>query len=363
MIRVRTVSADRLTAEEVARWSELQRADEMLNSPFFRPEFTQAVASVRPGIEVAVLEENGQPVGFFPYQHERRGVARPVGWTLCDFQGLIAEKGVTITGNQLIRACGLKAWHFDHMIPSQKPFERHQRSQADSPYMDLSRGFDAYKQQRRQAGVREIQKLPRKWRKMEREVGPLRFEPNVPDGKIMDLLIDWKRQQYRRIRSVDHLTPRWTVELLHRIMSRSDEALSGMLSVLYINEQVLGIHFGMRSYDVLHSWVPAYDGNFYKFSPGLQLLLRLAEAAPALGLSRIDLGRGSEPYKQCFKSGATPVAEGSVDLRPVTRIVRRTWLGTRDLVRASPLRGTAQHMVRSARSWFVHGPRSSEPAV
>ena len=39
-----------------------------LDNPFFRPEFTQAVAAVRDDVEVAVLEIQQQPVGFFPYQ-------------------------------------------------------------------------------------------------------------------------------------------------------------------------------------------------------------------------------------------------------------------------------------------------------
>ena len=85
-------------------WSQIQRDNEELASPYFRPEFTQAVASVRGDVEVAVLEDHGEIVGFFPYQRGRGGVARPVGGRLSDFQGVVARKGVALDASACCKA-------------------------------------------------------------------------------------------------------------------------------------------------------------------------------------------------------------------------------------------------------------------
>jgi hypothetical protein len=69
----------------------------------------------------------------------------------------------------------------------------------------------------------------------------------------------------------------------------------------------------------------------------LVLWLEVAKAYSELGVQRLDLGKGPEQYKTHLMSGAIDVAEGSVDLRPITRIVQRNWCRARDWVRNSPL--------------------------
>ena len=49
-------------------------------------------------------------------------------------------------------------------------------------------------------------------RKLEREVGPLRFVPDSDDDRLVNVTVEWKRAQYQRIRSVDHLEQPWTRE-------------------------------------------------------------------------------------------------------------------------------------------------------
>ena len=134
-----------LTPEHLAAWADIQRADAALDSPYFRPEFTQAVAAVRGDVEVGVLEEGGEPVGFFPFQRGRRNVARPVGGMMSDFHGVVVRQGVAWDPRQLLRGCGLSAWHFDHLIAAQEPFRPHHWSVAPSPYIDLSQGWEGYR--------------------------------------------------------------------------------------------------------------------------------------------------------------------------------------------------------------------------
>ena len=59
-MQIRTATLKQLTSEEVATWSSIQRDEPELASPFFRPEFAQAVGSVRNDVEVAILEDAGR---------------------------------------------------------------------------------------------------------------------------------------------------------------------------------------------------------------------------------------------------------------------------------------------------------------
>ena len=142
-MKTTVIPASELSPAQVDAWSQIQRDNAELASPYFRPEFTQAVAPVRGDVEVAVLEEGGEMVGFFPYQRWRGGIARPVGGRLSDFQGVVVRTGVAWNAEQLLRSCRLKAWHFDHLLASQEPLRPYHWLVEDSPYVDLSGGFSA----------------------------------------------------------------------------------------------------------------------------------------------------------------------------------------------------------------------------
>jgi CelD/BcsL family acetyltransferase involved in cellulose biosynthesis len=107
---------------------------------------------------------------------------------------------------------------------------------------------------------------------------------------------------------------------------------------------------------VLHYWFPAYDTEFSQFSPGSVMLMELAQAANPAGISRIDLGRGSEQAKTTVMSGATPVADGLVDRRPLVGWAREQWVRTRERFRQSALRRRLEwplRITRPVREWMA----------
>lgn len=356
-MQIHVIPGRQLAGETVACWSALQQADPALASPFFRPEYTQAVAALRPGVEVAVLEDRGQPVGFFPYQRNRPGVAGPVGGKLCDFQGLILRQGVTVSAEQLLRGCRLNAWHFDHLLASQDTLRPYHGVVADSTYVDLAQGFDAYQAEQRRRGSLAIPKTMQKARKASRELGPLRFELHTADREVLQTLITWKVQQYHQLRDVDYLAPDWTRALLGAVVNMRDEAFCGMLSALYVGDRLAAVHLGIRSHGVLHAWFPAYDSALSAYSPGLIFWIELMRACAAANIRRIDFGTGDQRFKTSFMSGAEPLAEGSVDLRRWNRSLKRTWLYARDWIRSTPLRTPARvpaRVFRRLQAWFDH---------
>jgi CelD/BcsL family acetyltransferase involved in cellulose biosynthesis len=353
-VSVITVPAGDLSAGHVRDWERWHREDPSLCSPFFHPEFTRHVAAVRSNVEVAILEEQGETIGFFPFQRGDGGVGGPIGESLCDFQGVIARPGAVFAAEPLIRGCGLNAWHFHHLLASQRPFRKHHYGEAPSLYMDLEGGFQAYCNERAKAGSQQIRKAMQKARKIGREVGEIRFEPHTTCPEVFETLIRWKVAQYYRIEAINYLAPDWTRELLRRVAALDDPAFCGMLSAMYFGDRLAAVHLGLRSGPTLHAWFPAYNPELADYSPGLILFVKLAEAAESQGIRRIDLGRGTERFKVSLGSGAVSVAEGSVDLRFVARSLRHGAHSFFGWLRTSPLRTPARAASRLAprlRKW------------
>lgn len=337
-MNIRVLNADALTPEQIAAWADIQESAWAFDSPCFRPEFTQAVAAVRGGVEVAVLEDGGRPVGFFPFQRGRRNVARPVGGKMSDFHGVIVRDDVAWEPRQLLRECRLRAWHFDHLIAAQGPLHPFHWRVAPSPYIDLSRGWESFEAERLAGHKKWFKGALRKSRQAERKAGSLRIETDCRDPSVFQSLVAWKVWQYQKKGAHNVLGLGWTTALLERVLAARDEGFSGLMSALYFGDVLAAVLFSMRSHGVVHSWFSAYRPDFAPLSPGLVFWLELVKVYSALGVRRLDLGKGPEEYKTHLMSGAIDVAEGSVDLRPLAGTARRVGWRTYEWARRSPLR-------------------------
>ena len=302
---------------ELAAWHAMQRDTPALASPFLSPEFAVAVGTFRPGARVAVLADGGHPAGFFPFEKRRWGVGEPIGAGLSDCQGLVHVPGLEWDPRQLLRACGISVWNFDHLIAGQQPFERYQAATAASPVIDLTDGFEAYHAMLRARSRQLSANVARKARKMGREVGEVRFELDSRDACALRTFMYWKSEQYRRTGRADRFDKRWIVELIDLLFSIRSDAFSSQFSCLYAGDELVAAHFGLRSQHVLADWFPAYATGFGSYSPGLIMHLRLAEEAAESGIRQIDLGKGAKRYKEALKTGDLFVGEGIVTGRSV----------------------------------------------
>jgi len=354
-VNIRNVTFDQLTDAEVAAWSAIQRNNVAFASPYFCPEFTQHVAAVRAGVEVAVLEKGGVPVGFFPFQRRSFNAGHPIGRGVCDFEALIAPPDIECDPLELLRACGLSSWRFDHLVPVHSSFQRFTWSSADAHYIDLSDGFDAYIA-RRPNGGSLMKRCRQKRRNLERLVGPIRFERHVSDRAVLETCIQWKVEQYRRKGIVNIFNYPWIAKLLHSILPCQGEDFASAMPVCYAGDQIAAINFGMRYGDVFHSWFTAYNPDLASFSPGMLHWIEIMKAAESLGIRRISLGTGEEPYKSRLTSGADRVMQGCVDSHPAVFTARRTWRQTRQFIKASPLRAAARvpaRIVHRIATWMT----------
>lgn len=315
--RYHLISAKDLDAGLLHAWRTVQTAQTVFHSPYFCPEFTMAVAAVRHDVRIVVIECDGRPVGFFPHQRSSWGRGRPVGGPLSDYHGVIAEPGADWSVAALMRAARLSVWPFDHLVGEVERFAEYRVARSTSPQIGLRDGYAAYVRGRRDAGSDYIPKTEGLARKLGREVGELRFTFNDTTEEALSQLLAWKRAQYLMAKTTDVFGRPWTGQLLRNIAATQTPEFAGVCSVLRAGGRIVAAHMGMRSRSSLHYWFPAYDPELAKFSTGIILLLRMAEAAADAGLQSVDLGKGDSQYKQRLMTGAAALSEGRVCLPSV----------------------------------------------
>jgi CelD/BcsL family acetyltransferase involved in cellulose biosynthesis len=320
---IRVVRPGELSSADIDSWRSMQSSASPFANPFLSPEFTIIAGEFRPNARVAVLSEGSSIIGFFPFERYRSGVGMPIAAGLTDCQGLVHVPEAQWDPRELLRACHLAAWQFDHLLDGQRPFERYRTAIRPSPFIDLTDGFDSYHEKLSFQSPQFCRNLERKERKLVRESGHLRFIPDSRDESVFHALLAWKSLQYRRTGQVDIFTRPWVAGLVEALFSCRSGSFGGLLSVLYADEVPVAAHFGLLGGQVLAHWFPAYDIRFSKYSPGLIMHMRMAEFTPSVGVRIIDMGTGMQRYKEELKSGDLFVGAGIVTRKSLLSAAHR----------------------------------------
>jgi len=313
-----------LSAGELAAWREMQRADRSLANPFMAPEFALAVAAVKPQARVAVLRSAGgsEPVGFLPFERGPLGLGRPIGAGVSDAQGVVHRPGASWDHEQLLAACGLAVLEFDHLVDGQ--FGGSVRRQEPSPVIDLSDGFDAYVEHRREQS-RSFRRAMARHQALERDFAGLRFEWHSSAPDAFAALTAWKSAQYRRTGRADRFARPWIRELAQRLMQTRADGFRGVLATLRVDGRPIAVQACLASDSVLALWFPAFDPAFARYSPGNLLRLRLARAAAERGIGLLDFGKGWSAHKELLKTGELRVGEARIERRGARAAVHRLY--------------------------------------
>jgi|WetSurMetagenome_2_1015567.scaffolds.fasta_scaffold69545_2 CelD/BcsL family acetyltransferase involved in cellulose biosynthesis len=354
-VGARTIRPRDLEPQHLETWRRLQCAHVELDRPFFCPEYIRVLGEVRDDVEVAVIERDGAAQGFFPFQRVSPRVAAAPGRRLCDFEGLVAPPDLEVDPVALLADCGLRAWRFAHLLGGPSSLEPWQAARVASPTVDLSSGYEGYLADRRAAGVHWVSQLPRKTRKLEREVGPLRFEYDARDPGVSAQVFAWKASQRERTLTDDPLQHAWMRQVMERLLECREPGFSSVVSALYAGPHLIAGHVGLKSRRTLHLWFPSFDLAYERYSPGLLMMTALIRAAAEAGLTRVDLGKGDDRYKLSLATGAVAVAEGCVDTRPFRGWVSRAFYAGRGRYRGTALehvlRGPKRRLRRLLRRW------------
>ncbi|MGX1310102.1 CelD/BcsL family acetyltransferase involved in cellulose biosynthesis [Streptomyces calvus] len=310
--RILVVRPDELGPGELKTWRELRAESGAPGNPFLDPAFTTAVGQVSPAARVAVLQDDGTPVGFFPYEKGPLGQGRAIGLGVSDSQGAVLRPGVRVDPRTLLAACRLSSWEFDNLEAGQDLFLPYAVERLAAPVVDLDAGYGPYLDGLRTRSPGFLKQTLAKERRLARQVGEVRFVYDARDPEALRALMRWKSAQYRRTGRRDRFAQQWITGLVDLLAHGDDPECRGVLSVLYAAGRPVAAHFGLRSATVLSWWFPAYDRDLGRYSPGLVLHLRMLEAAAADGIRMVDLGSGPARYKDSLKTRELPVYEGAV---------------------------------------------------
>jgi CelD/BcsL family acetyltransferase involved in cellulose biosynthesis len=308
------VRPDELRDADVARWTAVQSSSPTLDSPFLSPQFAAAVGRVRAGTRVAVLGDSAEEVGFLPFELARLGRGTALGMGLSDVQGVVARETLDVDLGAVMRACGLRVLEFDHLLAAQEPWlgTAHSRYVREvSPVLDLADGYEAYVRDKQSSSRSLFQTNARKRRKLAREHGDVRLVFDVRDHAVLDRVLAWKSDQYRRTGRRDRFADPGNRALVHDLLDVRDADFGAPLSVLYAGDDVVAAHLGLRSRRTVAWWFPVYDPQYGAYSPGLLLCLELAEAMAAHGVDVLDLGKGDEPYKDRLSNAGIALLSGA----------------------------------------------------
>ncbi|QEU96599.1 GNAT family N-acetyltransferase [Streptomyces kanamyceticus] len=349
-------------------WHRATDLSPVYANPFLTPEFAAGVARHRGGARVAVLRENGEPVGFLPFERNAFGVGRAIGLGLSDCQALVHRPGVVWDTGELLRACGLAVFEFDHLVEEQEPFAGSVTGTFASPVLDLKVGEESYPEWLRGAYPGLAKTTLKKERRLGRDHGEVRFVYDERDPRALRTLMRWKSAQYRRTGRMDRFAKPWIVDLVDDLFHVREEHFTGVLSVVYAGDRPVAAHFGPVSRTVFAAWFTAYDPELSYYSPGLMMHLRMAEAAGRDGVRVMDMGRGDKEYKDWLKTRELRVGEGfATRPHPVAtahRMWRRPVRGLRNTVLAHPaLRERADRLLKTVGNLRTSsGPAPRGPA-
>lgn len=342
-MNIDVVPIDDLGAEEIASWARIQHSDPHLASPFLGHTFASACARVRPRTRVAVLRDGGGIAGFFPFEAGRAGSGRALGSGFSDIQGLVAPGSAEVDVHALLHACGLRRWEFDHLLAAQGNWlagAPHRWEEDRSPLVDLGEGWPAYEQALKERSRSLQSTTARRRRGLEREHGPVTLTFSEPDHAILDQVLEWKSQQYRRTGRRDVFARPGMKRLVHDLLDLDGPETLAPLAVLRAGDEIVAAHLGLRSPTVLAWWFPVYATRFARYSPGLVLTLELLRAMPDQGLALLDLGKGEESYKDRLANARIPILSGAVSRDRVTAGIdaARRWpaAATKTFLRENP---------------------------
>ena len=322
---------DALSASDVEAWRDLcsQHAD--YDSALLSPEFAHIVSNVRDDVRIIRINEGDALRAVMPVHLRPDGLARPLGTPFADYSGPVLSSKLEHSLSDVLQMTGIAAFA-SPAVPD--PWSRvHCRDAGmqddETVYSHVIRASgdnaDSLLETQRAQHSKRFKNVRRLRNQLEREAGPVRFEWGNPDAKALEALYQYKSEQFRQSGYVDLIHATKARELLDAV-ARGPYAF---MTSLWIGENLISGHFGVRVGAAFHPWIAAFNPAFAHFSPGNILLLSVLEQIHAMDLRIYDLANGHDHYKKYFANAyraAWPVFETGAGIGAVRhRLGRLAW--------------------------------------
>lgn len=311
----RNIKIGEMGEDDVRLWSKLQRDASLTRTPFLSYGFAQAVQDTRGGVFAACLEDQGETIGYFPFQYMQYraplGVAEKVGGHMSDFFDVVGSAHRAFAGPELLRAAGLAAFRVDHLPAEFSRFCTGETVASHGMRVTLE-DFASYATKLAKTQSKFSSAIHRGERQMNADIGDVIFSWQTENRSAeLERLIGIKREQYVRTGVKDALAPSWTRALFHRLLEGDTPDLQAVLSTLYAGSTWISTCFCLGYGDTLHIWFPVYNAEFRRYSPGNVLFLKLFEHGAKAGYRKFDFGEGVAEYKRRFLSDEYEVLQGA----------------------------------------------------
>jgi len=297
LVKVRDLSARDETA-----WREMVQATPAFASPLLSPDFTRAVAAVRPDTHVAIFRDGGRIAGFLPHHRRPGAFGRPAGAPFADYSALITFPDVKICGEAALKAAGLKSFQAIGLIDPHGVFGGVQGEIEEAYGIDLT--FDAPVNNVNKKLSKNINRLRRH---AAEALGETYILADDRDAAHFARALELKRDQVKSNGLHDFLAAPWVQTFLTSLFEAGRDGLHGYLVTQMAGETPLLFHFGVRLGDRAHPWVSSFDPAYATFSPGQIFLQDCQAALKADGVAYYDLSTGQSHYKNAFCNTHFPV--------------------------------------------------------
>jgi CelD/BcsL family acetyltransferase involved in cellulose biosynthesis len=305
-----------LSPAERARWSAFNLSGPTAGDPFLTHTYVEAVAGVRPGVKVAVIERSDGVAAFFAFQfptalHSWLCQGEPAGGHMSDAFGLVGDPDLEISPAALLKLCGLHYFSFTHLPEAQHRFGLAGSTQEHGAPIDLTVGWPDYYDALRRSRPRFVRDTERRTRKLVEAFGPLQFcfARRDPQDHVHNI-ISCKVAQYRHTGARNAFASQWSRDLLFRLAQAGDPDCRGIVSTLHAGQTWVASHFGLISRNRLHYWFPVYNTELKSYAPGRLLLWAIVRSAMSRGLERIERGTGTQHWKRQFANASSSYDRG-----------------------------------------------------
>lgn len=317
-MKISLTSALELGADEMELWRTFQRANPAIETPYLAPELLAIQAKHNPRMRLAVVEDGGAILGFFPYEQKSQHVAH--------VRAFVGAPETEWDVREVMQALNASVFEFDYLVGGQtQAFRPHFHQMESAPTADLSEGWKPWLAAKN-AETSQLKQFARKDRKLGREVGEVELELRSASHADLELMMKWKSAQLVRTGYVDRFAEPAYVSLFHELLDSPQEHFAIHLSSLRAGGQTIGTHLTATSRHIAAVWHTSYDPNpeLEKYSPGMVMMMRhMEQARETAGITKIEFGRGFARYKETFKNADEYVAEGWTERPTLQAYVRR----------------------------------------
>lgn len=305
----RVIKPRELTEQERWEWKELQLSNFQYDTPLLSPEFMDLVAKSRRDVRCLLVREDDALVAILPVFERSFGLIRPVGAPFSDYAAPIVSQYTDMTLEKIIELSGYAAYRSNSVLLKPSELSDVEKEAATRSFVIHLNGQTAeeHLETHRSQHAKRYKNFRRLMNKLERECGEIEFVFGAAKKLPVETLLNWKSQQFLREGLLDVTAARNSASILNRVaeLERSeDNNLSGFMTCLKVNGEMIVGHFGLRDESNFHPWISAYNPEFESYSPGILLLYKVIEEMGQMGLESYDLSTGHESYKKYFCNSA-----------------------------------------------------------